>query len=253
MSNPNPLTPPDYVARHEGLSPEPDSNTANRDLDGSPANASADMYDANPDKVSVNDITDADPLHDTASEAAYLPPSFESRLEAKLKAAWQQIRQQTDQIAAIQSETAKQAQIFQAKIAYLDRWYAAELHRMEQKLRGYVDTQIVGVHSAYSADSRNASPPKGDRPRPNQTTYVVPERPNVSRGSQSNKVPLFLLLLAVGLGVAHLLAAVIVTYTGSPSILTALGEMTVQQLLPAITAIIFVSGAITFVWELRKE
>ncbi len=246
----NPLNPSNYVANREGPSREPDP-TANRDLDASPANASADDHDTNSDKVSVNDIHGVEPLHDT-SETADRHFSVDSRLEAKLKGAWQRMQQQADQIKDIQREMAKQAQVSQAKLAYLERWYSTELGRMEQKLRGYVDAQIGGVESAYSADNVGAPPLKVGQPQTIQTTYVRPERSDINRGSHMNKVPLFLLLLAVGLTLTHLLATVMLTYTGSSSTLAFLSEITVRQLLPAIIAIIGISGAIAFTWELRK-
>ncbi len=252
----NSFNPLNFVAKREDVSREPDPDNANRDLDSSSANAAADVHKANPDKVSVNDLNDAEPLHNP-SEAAYRQTSLESRLEAKLKGAWQRIQQQADQIVAMECETTKQAQISQAKLAYLEKWYSTELTRMEQKLRSYVDTQIVRVHSVYSTPDASAATPlagqlQATRQTAGQTTYVVPERPNANRASQLNPVSLFLLLLAVGVGLAHLLAAVIVAYTGSSSVLIALSEMTTRQLLPAIAAVIFVSGAIAFTWELRK-
>lgn len=105
------------------------------------------MSEAN--KELVSDTHDVEPLHDT-SEAAYRQPSVESRLEAKLKGAWQKIQQQADQIADIQREIAEQAQMSQAKVAYLENWYSTELDQMEQKLRGYVDAQIAGVEISSS-------------------------------------------------------------------------------------------------------
>lgn len=244
----NSFNPLNFVAKRE-----PDPDTANRDLDSSSANVAADVHKANPDKVSVNDLNDAEPLHDP-SEAAYRQPSEESRLEAKLKWAWQQIQQQADQIVAMNCEMTKQAQVSQAKLAHLDRWYSTELSRMEQKLRSYVDTQIVGVHSIYSTLGASVTTPTTDQSQATagQTTYVVPKRSNANRAGQLSPVPLFLLLLAVGVGLAHLLAAVVVAYTGSSSVWIALSEMTMRQLLPAIAAVIFISGAIAFVWELRK-
>ena len=239
------------VTKREGPSPEPDSDTANRDLDAFPANASADVHNANSDKKPVND-SHAMELPPDQREGVRRSEGVESRLETKLEVARQRILQQADQIINIQTEMARQAQIYQAKITHLEGWYSTELHRMEQKLRRYVNTRIAGVHSVYSGDSMSAPSLSRDQLTTIETTYVVPDRSSASRGSQPNKVPLFLLLIAVGLALAHLLAAVIVTYTDSSSVLTTLNKTTVHQLLPAITAIIFVSGAIAFIRELYK-
>lgn len=83
----------------------------------------------------------------------------ESQLEEKLKEARQQLQQQSGQIADIEREMANQAQISQAKMAHLEQWYSAELHRVEQKLRGYVDAQIASVErpSSTSLDTVNES------------------------------------------------------------------------------------------------
>lgn len=256
----NSFNPLNYVAKREDVSREPDSDTANQDRDSSSANVGADVHKANSDKVSVNDLSGTEPLRDPG-ETAYRQPSVESRsvesrLEAKLKGAWQQIQRQADQIAAMEREMTKQAQVSQAKLSHLERWHSTGLNRMEQKLRSYVDNQVVGVHSAYSTPSGGmvtpAGQPKAASQTAGKTTYVVPKRPNANRTGQSSPVSLFLLLLAVGVGLAHLLAAVIVTYTGSSSVLIALSEMTTRQLLPAIAAVIAISGAIAFIWELRK-
>ena len=250
----NSLNPLSFVTKREDRGREPEPDAVNRDLDELSANASADRRDANSDKQPLNDSHAAELPYDQSEafcDKPHYQKSVESLLAAKLGEARRQIQQQAAQIADIQTETAKQAQVYKAKIARLEGWYSTELHRMEQKLRRYVNDQIATVHSAYSIDGVNA-PSQTASPRTIQTTYVVPDRSKVSGGSRSNKVPLFLLWLAVGLAIAHLLAAVAVTYTNSPRVLTVLSETMVQQLLPMIAAIIGISGAIAFLWELRR-
>ena len=248
------LNPLSFVTKREDRGREPEPDAVNQDLDDLSANASADSCDANSDKQPLNDSHAAELPYDQSEvprDKPHYQESVESLLEVKLREARRQIQQQADQIADIQSEATKQAQVYKAKITRLEGWYSTELRRMEQKLRRYVDDQIATVHSAYLIDGAN-TPPQIASPQTIQTTYVVPDRLKVSGGSQSNKVPLFLLRLAVGLAIAHLLAAVVATYTNSPRVLTVLSETMIQQLLPAIAAIIGISGAIAFLWELRR-
>ncbi|MGI8934281.1 MAG: hypothetical protein ACR2FS_09430 [Phormidesmis sp.] len=249
----NLFDPTSYLFKSDRANRHSDLDTANRDLDSLPANVAPDTA-ANAGKVSVNDTGDdeAPRISKAETESAALNSATlqdSARIEATLAGLRQRLQQQTEHLASVKQEIVRQAQSYQAKLDSLDQRYSTELQRIELKLSAYLDALPASAQGPSLAD------PAAQTAVPNSaysTTYQVPSRPDSQWVSKPlGGIPIFLLLVVVGIVLVLLIAVAITPYGGSSGLLTATSHVT-RLLLPAMAVVILLSGAIALIWELRR-
>ena len=255
----NLFDPTSDLAESDRANRHADSDPVNRDLDTLPANVAPDAA-TNAGKVSVNDTGDdeAPRISKARAESAALNGATLNgatlkdsvRIEATLAGLRRRLQHQTEQLASVKQEMVRQAQSYQAKLDSLDQRYSTELQRIELKLSAYLDAQ-----PAASAQGPSLADPAAQMAAPDaaySTTYKVPSRPDSQWISRPlGGIPIFLLLVVVGIVLALLIAVAITPYGGASGLLTATSNIT-RLLLPAMAVVILLSGAIALIWELRR-
>ncbi len=253
----NLFDPTSYLVTSDRANRHSDLDTANRDLDSLPANVAPDTA-SNAGKVSVNDTGDdeAPRISKAETESAALNSATlqdSVRIEATLAGLRQRLQQQTEHLTSLKQEMVRQAQSYQAKLDYLDQRYSTELQRIELKLSAYLDAQPASAQGPSLTDpAAQTAVPNSAYSTTYSTTYKVPSRPDSQWVSKPlGGIPVFLLLLVVGIVLALLIAVAITPYGGSSGLLAATSNVT-RLLLPAMAVVILLSGAIALIWELRR-
>lgn len=247
----NLFNPTSYLVKSDSANCYSDLDTANWDLDSLSVNVAPDTAATNPDKVPVNDIGDDEARFIGKSKPSALDGvtlKDSARIEATLAGLRQRLLQQAEHLASIKQEMVWQAQAYQAKLDCLDKRYSTELQQIELRVSAYLDAKTANEGPYFANSAAQMAAPNSTY----STTYQVPERPDSQWVSKAlGGIPIFLLLVVVGIVLSLLIAVSITPYGGASGLLTTTTEVT-RLLLPAMAVVILVGGAIAFIWELRR-